>query len=285
MTQSIKPTLPCAELPDYFFWPINNRNYISNIPIESSESCTDLTGQQGLADGSGKSDTFIYKAGHWCLKTSIRNHFNSIQNGQEALVKLSKKKTILGHLLPPQTLLVLQPENEKSCWLWTITPWYKTLRSLMVEAVENNNEPVLAVALQAFARVAIEALILTSQQNLSLDIHPSNFALPNYLPGIKINPLNYEMVVYLDDDMVETPDCLTVGYALLKRIDEYEKWPKAIEIYFLTLEDAISTKISQVDIKKLHLLEAFQDIPLRTALAQNFTKHIISIIKQCQDTI
>ncbi|MBI4851350.1 MAG: hypothetical protein HY819_05930 [Acidobacteria bacterium] len=283
MTQVIKPTFPCAELPDSFFWPVSNRNYISSITLETLENCTELTGQQGLADGSGKSDAFIYKTGNWCLKTSLRNRFKSIDEGQEALVKLSKKKFCLDHLLPPKTILVLQPENEKYFWLWTITPWYKTLRSLMIEAVETNNEPLLAAALQAYARVSIDSLVITSQKNLSLDIHPSNFALPDYSPSNKIELINYENVVYLDDDMIETTDCLIIGYALLKRIDEYEKWSKALSIYILTLEDAILTKLTQKDVRKLRLLQAFQDIPLRTTLAQKIREDIVSIIKQCQN--
>lgn len=285
MTETIVPIFPSRELPDNFFWPIDNRRYLADITLENLEQCSMLSGQQGLADGSGKSDALIYRAGNWCLKTSLRNKFNTIEEGYNALTKLSKKKAALSSLLPPKTILVLQPENKSSCWLWTLTPWYKTLRSLMVEAIENNNETILAASLQAFARVAIDAIILTSQQNISLDIHPSNFALPNYQTNSKINLLSYESIVYLDDDIMEVAECLTIGYALLRRIDEFEKWEKAINLYLLTMEDAISNKLSQSDIKKLRLVEAFQGIPVRTIKAQEFTKHIISVIKECRSFI
>lgn len=277
------PTFPSTELPDKCFWPIDNRKYLKDIPLENLQQCSALVGQQGLADGSGKSDALIYKAGDWCLKTSLRNNFITIEDGYNALSKLSKKKAILANLLPPQTILILQPENTTSCWLWTVTPWYKTLRSLMLEAIENNSEVILAASLQAFARVAIDAIILSSRQNISLDIHPSNFALPDYQLSNKINLSDYENVVYLDDDIVEMAESLTIGYALLRRIDEFEKWKKAINLYILTLEDAILSKISQADIQKLRLLEAFQDIPVRTIAAQSFATRIVSIIKECRD--
>jgi hypothetical protein len=279
--ETLNPTFPSPDLPDYFFWPMANRQYLSAIDLTNIENCNELSGQQGLFDGSGKTDTFIYKTGDWCLKTSLRNHFPNIEKGHEALINLSKKKAALGELLPPKTTLTLQPERGNSAWLWTITPWCKTLRSLMSEATNTHNEVLLAAALQAFARVSVESLLITLQKGVSLDIHPSNFALTNYLAENKIHHINYEKVVYLDDDIVETTECLTVGYALLKRIDEYEKWQKALDIYFLTLEDTILSKISQQDVKKLRLLEAFQNLPLRTHLAQHFATHFISIIKQC----
>ncbi|HEX7809544.1 MAG TPA: hypothetical protein VF608_12480, partial [Thermoanaerobaculia bacterium] len=189
---------------------------LENEPIVHRE---DLAGRAGTDDGSGKSDASVYQAGAWCLKTSSRRRYHDTDEARVALVRLARKKLALEQLLLPRTAATVIADDDGMHWLWTIAPWVTTLRGEMTNAVAARDQPALIAALCAFVDGAVQSLDLLPARGLALDVHPSNFARHN------------GRIVYLDDDVDESPRLLTLGHALLRRVDEYRSFEQAIDAY------------------------------------------------------
>lgn len=234
--------LPTHDVPTGFIWPASTgREILKTLDFATLTIRSDLVGQYGGTDGSGKSDTIICKVGDWCLKTSSRRHFHDVEGARAALVQAARGKTTLGELLMPQTVLALKPDADGSYWLWTITPWLRTLRASMVEASQRGDEPLLASALSTFAKAAVDAMILAARQGIVLDVHPSNYAERE------------GRVFYLDDDIAAGTSCPTLAYSLLHRVDEYGGWSGATEAYLAALEQQIAQRITLADLTRLDL--------------------------------
>lgn len=246
--------------------------------IESIIDCgvvlrTDLIGRQGIAEGSGTDDTFIYEASEWCLKTSHRRRYPKIEIARSALDALATRKRALGPLLPDRSVLMLQPDAQGYFWVWTISPWLTTLRSLMVKAAEGTDELVLGASLAAFARVAVRAIALAADQRLVLDIHPSNFAIET------------DHCVYIDDDLTMGDQIPSIGYNLLQRVDEYARFETAIDMYLLALEDALINSLTSSEVAKLGLLEAIDQTVVRTTMGRAARSTLQGILAQCPATL
>jgi signal recognition particle receptor subunit beta len=231
-----EPTLPHVDVAIGFVWPANpGRDILRAIPRQQALRHDDLVGRHGRSDGSGTSDARIYRAGDWCLKTSTRRRFADVDDARQAMLQLARRKIALGELLPPRTVLCLTPALDGSVWLWTITPWLTTLRNWMERSEQLEDEATLELALCAFADAAVQALQVASQQRLTLDVHPSNFALAE------------GRLVYLDDDIGTGTRLPTLGHALLRRADEYAQWPRAVAGYVTGLEQGLGMAAPDLD--------------------------------------
>lgn len=232
----VEPTLPHPEVAIGFVWPATpGRDTLRTIPRKDAVRRDDLVGRHGRSDGSGSSDARIYRAGDWCLKSSIRRRFADVDEARQAMLQLARRKIALGELLPARTVLCLTPAADDSVWLWTITPWLTTLRSWMERSEQLQDEPTLELALCAFADAAVQALQVASRQRLTLDVHPSNFALAE------------GRLVYLDDDIGGGTHLPALGHALLRRMDEYVHWPRAVDGYVTSLEHGLGMAARDLD--------------------------------------
>lgn len=273
------PPLPNSNVPSGFIWPgIIGREIIRKLSGEVKRH-EHLTGQQGLADGSGTSDVMIYEVqlenGSWCLKTSSRRHYTDSDEGRMALNLLARKKLSLDNLLVDNTILLLQPESENSLWLWTVTPWLKTLRSIMSNAVEQNDEERLSKALEIFAQAAIKTMKLALEKSIILDLHPSNFALSK----------DETSFYYIDDDIGSGSNLPFIGYSILRRVEEYETWRRAITNYVLVLEDLLVKNLSRSDLERLDLIAALNQITLRSSLSESIRNHLVRILNSIAYTV
>ncbi|MBI4751953.1 MAG: hypothetical protein HY774_25995 [Acidobacteria bacterium] len=268
---STLPVLPTPTVPSGYIWPAAiGRGVIRQIEFDRVISRVDLIGQQGLSDGSGKSDTVIIQAGDWCLKTAGRKHFHDLDDGRTFLVEAARRKLQLGSLLAPNTVLVLQPDDLGGGWVWTISPWMKTLRTMMNQAITTANESVLGQALEIFARAAVRALVLASRQNLVLDVHPSNFALND-------DQISF---VYIDDDIGHGSLIPAISFCFLRRFDEYAEFGQALAAYLEAIEVAMEMRLEFSDVKTLNLIQDFEHCQVRTKVAEQAQTRIIQILRQ-----
>lgn len=265
------PVLPTSTVPSGYIWPAaTGRDVIRQIEFDQTILRTDLIGQQGLSDGSGKSDTVIIQAGDWCLKTAGRKHFPDLDDGRTFLLEAARRKLQLGSLLAPNTVLVLQPDELGGGWVWTISPWMKTLRTMMNQALATVDEMALGQALEIFASAAVRALVLASRQNLVLDVHPSNFAV------------NQDQIsfVYIDDDIGQGTLIPAVSYCFLRRFDEYAEFGQALAIYLEAVEVAMEMRLEFSDVKTLNLIQDFEQCNVRTSAGEKAQTRIIKILRQ-----
>ncbi|WP_394831293.1 GTPase domain-containing protein [Pendulispora rubella] len=224
----------------------------------------DLVGQHGLADGSGASDTIILQAGSYCLKTSPRRRFPTLEAARDALVRSARLKRMLGKLLPEDTVLCLAPDADDGAWLWTVAPWLSTLRSRMLRGDED--EEAALGALRDFATAAVDSMLLASRYQVILDVHPSNFAFDG------------KHIVYVDDDVTIGANHPALGYALIQRIEESARAPRRIQAYLDALEREMASRLHREDIEKLGLPRALEDVVIRVPSARESVERLRAIV-------
>jgi signal recognition particle receptor subunit beta len=266
----MEPLFPAADAPTGFIWPAAlGREVLRQVAGETARRRDDLAGQPGREDGSGKSDALIYQAGEWCLKTSRRRCFRDADDGRTALLGLARRKIVLGAMLPPSTVVSLSSEHPSSVWLWTITPWFSTLRALMTRATEEEDVSSLAGALWTYAIAAVNSLLLAARSGVVLDVHPSNFTVVEGL------------VYYLDDDIHSGERIPSIGYSLLHRVEEYSKWPGALDAYLTALEENIVTRVTRVDAARLDLEKAFAETIGRSDAVEAARERLLASVARC----
>lgn len=244
--------LPSPDVAVGHVWPaILGREILREVAAHAAVLQPNLTGKQGMDDGSGTSDVVIMRAGPWCLKTSSRRRFTEHDLARNSMLQLARRKITLKDLLVPRTVLCLK-ESRDEFWLWTVTPWLGTLRGWMSTAVAESDEAALELALSAFADAAVESLCLAVKTGTSLDVHPSNFALHG------------GRVVYVDDDIWAGSNAPAAGHALLRRVDEYAAFPGAVRAYAQAVETALLVKLSGDDLRALGLADGLEAVVMHT---------------------
>lgn len=268
---ALAPPLPSPQVTAGLVWPAaTGRDVLRRVPITEALRRDDLVGRYGIADGSGRSDAYIYEAGIWCLKTSARRRFASAEDARQALLQLARRKLLLGELMVKNTVLSVERDGEGGLWLWTVTPWLTTLRTAMTYATERKNETFLGAELASFAEICVESMLLACRQRLALDVHPSNFA--------RLGPRTY----YLDDDIVVDSRVPAIGYALLRRVDEYADYPGALETYIRTLERLLPERLARQDAEALGLVQCLEDTMVRSSLASDAKARLLRAAQACR---
>jgi signal recognition particle receptor subunit beta len=213
---------------------------------------SDLSGQNGLAPGSGGGATYVFEAGMWCLKTSLHRYYADLEEGRAALLGLARYKATLGDLLPPNTAVSLHADTGGGHRLWTVCPWLTPLRAQMLHAAEHGDQEALGTALANYAQATVAAVQLAARRGMVLDVHPSNFAAIG------------ERIHYLDDDIDEGFQIPAVGHAILQRVLEYEAYPEAIDHYLKGLLEGVQEKLLPDRHGVAALEDAVSKTPART---------------------
>lgn len=264
------PPLPRADVPSGLVWPsANGREILQRIPIDDAILHTELTGRSGTADGSGRSDAYIYEAGIWCLKTALRRRYLDADEARDALLQLVRHKILLGDLLVQNTVLTVQNGPTGDFWLWTITPWLTTLRGSMTHAVHRRDSAELQRCLVIFGELAVRSLLLAARSEVLLDVHPSNFASLR------------DRCYYLDDDVARGSRLPAVGFALLRRVEEYADWPAATEAFINVVAAGMAEHLKQSDIERLDLRRALQDAIVRSPGALAAKERFLAALASC----
>jgi signal recognition particle receptor subunit beta len=210
-TATDEPQAPDPDAPSGAIWPTpRGRETLRSLAGEPLRKRTDLVGRPSASNGSGTSDAFIYQAGKWCLKTSLRRRYLDSVEAKSALLALVRSKLWLQAFLASETVLSLSADRKGVHWLWTVTPWLVTLREQMAHADAASDERALGRALGEFAKTAVASLALAVRSGVAMDVHPSNFARDG------------GRTVYLDDDIRKGNALPAIGYNLLQRVEEYE---------------------------------------------------------------
>ncbi len=232
-------------------WPApDGRELLARVGSQPLILCEQLQHRRGTDDGSGGSATLVYRAGAYCAKTSTTRWFSTLERGREALVAQARRKRALGRQLVPETALVLQGDAVRGFWLWTLTPWLQTLRSAMNEAHQAAAENVLGGALSLYADAWLQALVLTLERGLSLDVHPSNFVMS----------ATSDEVFYIDEEIDDRASVAIMGHALLQRVEEYADRPRAVGVYLDAVEQRLARTLTPDQARACHLAELFEGV-------------------------
>jgi len=139
----------------------------------------------------------------------------------------------------------------------------------MTQGEEKRDEHALGQALELFAGVAVESMLLAAHQGVCLDVHPSNFASSG------------QDFWYLDDDVGTGNRIPTIGYALLRRVEEYAHRPLAVERYVTALETQISSRISKEEAAQLDLEETLERSLVRSDEAKAARSRLSAAASRC----
>jgi hypothetical protein len=260
------PPLPTDDVPDDHLWPADGRD-ITRRALAWGETThhPELANAQGLADGSGRSDVFVLECGLYCLKTSRRRWRPDEDSARDLLRDLSERKARLGDLRPRRTALALKPDPAGGVWLWTVSPWLTTMRASMTYAAERGDAAQLGETLAAYARVAVKCIVFAATHGTSLDVHPSNFGIVG------------DHCWYLDDDVSLSRTMPLVGHALLRRAEEYQAWPTAIERYVGELERSMRTALDARIVDEVGLHRALETTPVRSGSAVHAKDRLLAV--------
>lgn len=261
--------LPSPEVPSFQIWPPSSgRATLGRIPYAQVVLRKDLQHSE-LSEQDSKALSYVYRAGDWCLKTSPDRCYETLEEGRAHLIRLARFKVALGECLAPQTVLALQ-ESPVGYWLWTVSPWYRSLHFEMVEADAVHSEDALALALRRYAEASVQALVLARESRVGLQIHPSNFA---YADG---------QVLYLGDRIERAALLPSIGYDWLKRIEELGvTHPDAMEAYVDELEAQILRWFGREDVVALDLQAAVDETLVNSELARRVRERLLQVVNRC----
>lgn len=257
------PPLPTADVATGLIWPAFGREVLRAIDTSELVVRDDLVARHGAADGSGKSDVIICQAGRYCLKTSLRRRHREAEHARADLIQLARAKMRLGEFLLPGTVLAVESEPDAH-WLWTVTPWVTTLRAAMSGAIATGDEEELARALERFAAAAIESVWLAARQQVVLDVHPSNYAEV----GGRLR--------YIDDDVGVGRALPAIGHALLRRAEEYARFPAALRRFGEAIVERAGRQLDAVE--RAGLVEIVRDVIVRAPAAETLRARITSAL-------
>lgn len=254
------PALPAFDVATGFIWPPLGRELLREIDPERVVVRDDLVGRHGAADGSGKSDAIVLQAGPFCLKTSTRRCHPDSEQARASLLQLARSKMRLGDWLLPKTVLAVQ-SDPRGFWLWTVTPWVTTLGAKMNAAAGSGDERALGLELERFARAAVDALVLAARSHVVLDVHPSNFASID------------DRLYYLDDDVGNGAAIPTIGHAILRRAEEWARFPDAVRRFGDAVVGAALRQLDERERGELRvaIAETISRAPLAEALRGKIT--------------
>jgi hypothetical protein len=264
-TQGLPP-LPASDIAAGFLWPSHGRDVLRLVERERATHRSDLNANSGYGDGSGGTDTLVFQAGAYCLKTSRRRSTKDLDEGRARLLALARSKVMLGSLVLQGTVVSLHRGRGDDYWLWTTTPWLPTLRHLMQNAVAGQERDGLGEALGLYAETIVRSLEMAVRVGIVLDVHPSNFVVQD------------EKVYYIDDDVVLGSIVPTLGYAILRRVEEYSAFPEVIEDYVNRVIIGMLERMTQEERSLLDLHSIVRDTLVRSEAAQTAKQLILGAI-------
>ncbi len=242
------PPLPTAEVASGCIWPAaTGRQLLRSLSFDDAIHRVDLSGNLGTQDGSGRSDTYIFQVGGYCVKTSERRRRESFDKGKSMMIEAARNKVMLGSLTPAGTVISLHQSQTKQFWLWTTTPWLPTLRSLMKSAVEESSKNKLTSALDHYATSIVLSAKLAARDGIILDVHPSNFALEE------------GRLRYIDDDVTLGSQIPTLGYSLLKRVEEYGDFVEPTRSYVEQIIKSLTSELNAGERQRLDIRGLIRD--------------------------
>lgn len=240
-----RPPLPTSNIPSGLVWPAGNgRQVLRRIPLDDVVWHARSSANYGVDSGNGKQSTLLVEAGTWCLKTSTLRCYNDVDKARTRFLELARHKMELGSLCAPKTTLAVKKGPDGKYWLWTVCLWLTTLRAQMSYATQTKDSKMLGLALAEYARLAVRTMRMALDSQLVLDVHPSNF-------GCLMGGGHY-----LDDDFAKGTVNPLIGHAILRRFDEYRRFPRALARYTSALQSEILDSLSAEEVKKLELPES-----------------------------
>ncbi len=260
------PPLPNAEVQSGHFWPAEGLSVLRRIENERAVFRKDLNGNPGYGDGSGGTDTMVFQAGKYCLKTSRRRSTRDPEEGRARLLALARSKTMLGELIPDETVISLHGGSEDDYWIWTTTPWLPTLRYLMQTAVVGQERVGLGEALSLYAEAILKSIELAVRSGIVLDVHPSNFVA------------NDNRISYVDDDVALGNMIPTLGYSILRRVEEYATYPDVVQDYVNRVISGLLERVTPEERESFGLHTVIRDTLVRSEAAQNAKQRILDAV-------
>jgi signal recognition particle receptor subunit beta len=252
------PPWPITSDFPHLIWPLKDQVLaIDGVGTELPEP-TLMGSEHGLMRENlreSSENSMIFRSRGWCFKTSKNRKFKSIHHATQAWEQLRDFKSKLGWLNPPGTTLVLAKGAAEEVWLWTVSPWYKTLQDSINEAQEAGDAFQLGCCLAMYVFAVMDAAVMATSHHVSLDIHPCNFAIV------------HQQLYYLDDYFDVNPELPLFGQALMQRVEEHCYLPETMDIYEKALRVAIQHKLQGDLLARTNLRNMLSESELLTLRA------------------
>lgn len=132
--------LPRPDVPTGFIWPAHT----GRAALEQ------LGRKSGVADSVAVERFVEYEVDGHVMTTGTDARFADPELARQALVRAARERTQLGPLLVAGTVLVVQPADDGSSWLWTVAPKIHGVKSWLDDA----RLPALAEAVVSAVQIS-----------------------------------------------------------------------------------------------------------------------------------
>ncbi|MBX3207303.1 MAG: GTPase domain-containing protein [Labilithrix sp.] len=208
--------LPNAEVPTGFIWPAHTgRAMLRTLGLDEVVE----VGPSGVSHAT---------EGH-VLSTSLESCFADPDAARQALVRAARERTQLESLLVSDTVLVVQPAESGSFWLWTVTPRTDLVAKWLAHDRPTRTE-LLGSAIVSAVSVALRH---------GLAFTPSIHAF-----GVQRGSVRYAGATAATEARVESAIALLLGaIADVSKIDDAD-----VDLFVEVLERRIETQLSADEI-------------------------------------
>lgn len=161
MPESVRPALPCADVPVGLIWPAPTaRPLLAELCVQVGLGVPYLRPDGGYEQGIG----------NYLFSTARELRFPTEELARISLVTQARRFAQLGRLLVPGTMLAVQRSADDGHWVWTIRPWLQPLEPLLELTTSS-------LLIQAFGVALAEAAKACVRNDFTLDLNAGSFVV------------------------------------------------------------------------------------------------------------
>jgi len=239
----------------------------------------DQLSQKGLPSTEQLKDEFCPADGQWLirteawtLQTSIAQRFPDLAGAREYMRRNARLNTELGPLLPTASILVIQEDQHKNAWVWSVKPTLPTLSQFIQRAKDHTDRPGVTRALRDYAKAVMTVVSMILRHGYPLRVTPDVFGVQD------------GRVVYIDHqgtDPGESTELLSLATSLLRVVDLHRNWTAAVSAYVNALDHAIRKQLHADDIRTLDLVNQFSGTKVRSTTADIARRRLLRAARSC----
>lgn len=209
------PPLPSPDVPTGFIWPAHTgRAVVRSLALG-------VVAPHEIDDEG----TVHHVTRRHVVKTSVRARYASREPARQALVRAARQCAQLDRLLVPETVLVAQPADDGTCWIWTVRPDLPSL----AEALQAAPATLLV---SAYADALAESTRVSLRHGLVLDFAPTSF-------GVDQSALRY-----LGDLALEPPSADRLAGSMRRAFEGVERCGADVGMFAEALERALEKRLT-----------------------------------------
>lgn len=216
------PILPRADVETGFVWPAHT----GRLVLGTLSAVGDQTSIALDASGRAEVDVSGYR-----LRTTRDQRFEDREEARQALVRAARERTQLEHLLPPSTVLALQPARDGAWWLWTVRSAIP-----MLSETHDASDGGRGDLLRAYGVALVDLLRVCLRNGLTMNFDAVSF-------GIVDGQLRYV------GEISGMNDGATIADAVVGAVDDVGRRGWDVQLFMESFEQALQNRLTREEVE------------------------------------